>query len=85
MRDGVVILNVARGGTIDEDALYDAMTSGKVKVAALDTFEVEPPVGSKLLTLPNLLCTPHIGAQTAEGQLRAGIQVAERVIAALNE
>lgn len=83
MKDGVVILNVARGGTIDEDALYDAMTSGKVKVAALDTFEVEPPVGNKLLTLPNLLCTPHIGAQTAEGQLRAGIQVAENVIEAL--
>ncbi|KYK27632.1 MAG: 3-phosphoglycerate dehydrogenase [Candidatus Proteinoplasmatales archaeon SG8-5] len=85
MKDGVVILNVARGGTIDEDALYDAMTSGKVKVAALDTFEVEPPAGNKLLTLPNLLCTPHIGAQTAEGQLRAGIQVAENVIEALNE
>lgn len=85
MKDGVVILNVARGGTIDEDALYEAMTSGKVKVAALDTFEVEPPAGNKLLTLPNLICTPHIGAQTAEGQLRAGIQVAENVIEALKE
>jgi D-3-phosphoglycerate dehydrogenase len=85
MKDGVVILNVARGGTVDEDALYEAMTSGKVKVAALDTFEVEPPAGNKLLTLPNLLCTPHIGAQTAEGQLRAGIQVAERVLEALSQ
>ncbi len=85
MKDGVVILNVARGGTIDEDALYEAMTSGKVKMAALDVFEVEPPAGNNLLTLPNLICTPHIGAQTAEGQLRAGIQVAERVIEALNE
>jgi D-3-phosphoglycerate dehydrogenase len=85
MKDGVVILNVARGGTIDENALYEAMTSGKVKMAALDVFEVEPPVGNKLLTLPNLICTPHIGAQTAEGQLRAGIHVAERVIEALNE
>ena len=80
MKDGVVVLNVARGGTIDEDALYDAMVSGKVRVAALDTFEVEPPVGNRLLEHPNLICTPHIGAQTAEGQLRAGIQVAERVI-----
>lgn len=80
MKDGVVVLNVARGGTIDEGALYDAMVSGKVRVAALDTFEVEPPVGSRLLEHPNLICTPHIGAQTAEGQLRAGIQVAERVI-----
>ena len=80
MKDGVVILNVARGGTIDEDALYDAMKSGKVKKACLDVFEVEPPVGNKLLTLPNLICTPHIGAQTAEGQTRAGIMVAERVM-----
>lgn len=85
MKDGVTILNVARGGTIDEDALYDAMVSGKVKVAALDVFEVEPPVDSKLLTLPNLICTPHIGAQTHEGQLRAGIQVAERVIEELSK
>lgn len=84
MKDGVRIINVGRGGTIDEDALYDAMVSGKVKVAALDTFEVEPPVGNKLLTLPNFICTPHIGGQCAEGQLRAGIQVAERVIEELN-
>ena len=80
MKDGVVILNVARGGTIDEDALYDAMKSGKVKKACLDVFEVEPPVGNKLLTLPNLICTPHIGAQTVEGQRRAGIMVAEAVL-----
>ncbi len=85
MKDGVTILNVARGGTIDEDALYDAMVSGKVKVAALDVFEVEPPVDNRLLTLPNLICTPHIGAQTHEGQLRAGIQVAERVIEELGK
>lgn len=83
MKDGVVILNVARGGTIDEEALYDAMVSGKVKMAGLDVFEIEPPAGNKLLSLPNLICTPHIGAQTEEGQLRAGIQVAERVIEAL--
>lgn len=80
MKDGVVILNVARGGTIDEDALYDAMKSGKVRTACLDVFETEPPAGNKLLTLPNLICTPHIGAQTVEGQTRAGIMVAERVL-----
>lgn len=80
MKDGVVILNVARGGTIDEEALYNAMTSGKVKMAALDVFEVEPPVDNKLLTLDNLICTPHIGAQTEEGQTRAGIMVAEKVL-----
>ena len=80
MKDGVVILNVARGGTIDENALYDAMKSGKVKMAALDVFEIEPPVDNKLLTLDNLICTPHIGAQTEEGQTRAGVMVAERVL-----
>ncbi|MCK5038906.1 MAG: 3-phosphoglycerate dehydrogenase [Thermoplasmata archaeon] len=85
MKDGVTILNVARGGTIDEAALYDAMVSGKVVKAALDVFEVEPPVENKLLTLPGLICTPHIGAQTYEGQLRAGIQVAERVIEELSK
>ena len=80
MKDGVVVLNVARGGTIDEDALYEALKSGKVKRAALDVFETEPPAGNKLLELPNLICTPHIGAQTEEGQTRAGIMVAEAVI-----
>jgi D-3-phosphoglycerate dehydrogenase len=85
MKDGVVILNISRGGIIDEDALYDAMKSGKVKAACLDSFETEPPEGSKLLELPNLICTPHIGAQTAEGQLRAGIQVMDNVMKALEE
>jgi D-3-phosphoglycerate dehydrogenase len=80
MKDGVVILNVARGGTIDENALYDAMKSGKVRAACLDVFETEPPAGSKLLELPNLICTPHIGAQTDEGQYRAGVMVAEAVL-----
>ncbi len=80
MKDGVVILNVARGGTIDEDALYDAMKSGKVRAACLDVFENEPPTGSRLLELPNLICTPHIGAQTDEGQHRAGVMVAEAVL-----
>jgi D-3-phosphoglycerate dehydrogenase len=80
MKDGVVILNVARGGTIDENALYEAMKSGKVRAACLDVFEVEPPTGNKLLELPNLICTPHIGAQTDEGQYRAGVMVAEAVL-----
>jgi D-3-phosphoglycerate dehydrogenase len=56
------------------------MKSGKVKAACLDVFEIEPPAGNKLLELPNLICTPHIGAQTEEGQARAGVMVAERVI-----
>ena len=85
MKDGVVIINVARGGTIDETALYDAMKSGKVRMAALDVFESEPPSGCKLLELPNLICTPHIGAQTEEGQLRAGVMVAEAVLEELGK
>jgi D-3-phosphoglycerate dehydrogenase len=80
MKDGVVIINVARGGTIDEDALYEAMKSGKVRTACLDVFENEPPTDCKLLELPNLICTPHIGAQTDEGQHRAGVMVAEAVM-----
>ncbi|MDO9536922.1 MAG: hydroxyacid dehydrogenase [Thermoplasmata archaeon] len=85
MKTGVVILNVARGGTIDENALYEAMKSGKVKMAALDVFEVEPPASNKLLELPNLICTPHIGAQTDEGQNRAGVMVAEAVMEKLKQ
>jgi len=76
---------VARGGTIDENALYDAMKSGKVKAACLDVFEVEPPASNKLLELPNLICTPHIGAQTDEGQQRAGVMVAEAVLKELEK
>lgn len=83
-KDGVVILNISRGGIIDENALYDALESGKVSKACLDSFEVEPPEG-KLLSHPNLICTPHIGGQTAEGQLRAGIQVVDNVMNALEE
>ncbi len=83
MKDGVIIINTARGGIIDEKALYDALQSGKVKAAAFDVFESEPPKDNKLLELENFICTPHIGAQTAEGQLRAGVEVAEKVIEAL--
>ncbi|HEQ78662.1 MAG TPA: 3-phosphoglycerate dehydrogenase [Euryarchaeota archaeon] len=79
MKEGVRIVDAARGGVIDEEALYKAMTSNKVASCALDVFETEPPGDNKLLTLPNLICTPHIGAQTFEGQLRAGIMVAEAV------
>ncbi len=85
MKDGVIVLNISRGGIIDEDALYEAMKSGKVKAACLDSFEEEPPVGNKLLELDNLFVTPHIGGQTYEGQTRAGVQVAEAVIEELEK
>jgi D-3-phosphoglycerate dehydrogenase len=83
MKNGVVIINCARGGVVDEDALYDALTSGKVRIAAMDVYEVEPAKEHKLFSLDQVIVTPHIGAQTAEGQARAGIQIAELVRDAL--
>lgn len=83
MKKGVVIINCARGGIVDESALYDALVSGHVKAAALDVFESEPLKDYRLFSLPNVIGTPHIGAQTKEGQERAGIQVAALVKQAL--
>lgn len=83
MKDGVVVINCARGGIVDEDALFDAVNSGKVRIAAMDVYEAEPAKEHKLFTLDGVIVTPHIGAQTAEGQTRAGIQIAELVRDAL--
>jgi D-3-phosphoglycerate dehydrogenase len=86
MKDGVMIVDCSRGGVIDQEALYQAMVSGKVRGAALDVFEVEPPPKDyKLLSLPNVIATPHIGAQTQEAQLKASIQIAKKVIEALEK
>ena len=75
MKEGVYIINCARGGIIDEDALYRAINSGKVAGAAFDVFEKEPPEGNKLLTLDNFIATPHIGASTSEAQDRIGEEI----------
>ncbi len=83
MKPGVVIINCARGGVVDESALYDALASGKVKAAGIDVFETEPIKDNRLLTLENVVATPHIGAQTEEGQRRAGVGIAELVRDAL--
>lgn len=83
MKDGVIIINAARGGIIDEEALYEALVSGKVYAAGLDVFEVEPPTDElrqKLLALPNVVATPHIGASTFEAQERVGMLLVERLI-----
>ena len=85
MKTGVMLIDCSRGGVVDQEALYQALVSGKVKAAAVDVFEEEPPKNSKLLTLRNVIATPHIGAQTREAQLRASIQIAEKVIKALEE
>lgn len=80
MKDGVQIINCARGGIIDEDALYDAIVSKKVAGAALDVFETEPFVGHKLLTLPEVIATPHLGASTIEAQESVAIDVSRDVV-----
>jgi D-3-phosphoglycerate dehydrogenase len=85
MKDGVMLIDCSRGGVVDQEALYQALLSGKVKGAALDVFEEEPPKNSKLLTLNNVIATPHIGAQTNEAQLRASVQIAKAVIEALEK
>ena len=83
MRDGARVLNVARGGLIDEAALKDALDSGKLAGAALDVFESEPMTEHPLFGYPNVVVTPHLGASTAEATDRAGYQSAEQVVAAL--
>jgi D-3-phosphoglycerate dehydrogenase len=85
MKDGVMIIDCSRGGVVDQEALYQALISGKVAGAALDVFEEEPPKNNKLFTLDNVIATPHIGAQTHEAQLRASIQIAKRVTEALEK
>jgi D-3-phosphoglycerate dehydrogenase len=82
MRDGVRIVNAARGELLDEAALVDAVRSGKVAGAAIDVFSTEPYTGP-LLELDNVVVTPHLAASTAEAQDRAGVVVAEQVAAAL--
>jgi D-3-phosphoglycerate dehydrogenase len=83
MRDGVRVINVARGGLIDEAALKEALDSGKVGGAALDVFPSEPVTEHPLFGYPNVVVTPHLGASTAEATDRAGYQSAEQVLAAL--
>ena len=84
MKDGVGIVNAARGGVIDEEALIGAIESGKVSNAALDVFENEPNPEIKLLMNPKISLTPHIGAATQEAQTRIGEELAEQIIKLLN-
>lgn len=80
MKDSAFIINCARGGIIDEEALYVALKENKIGGAALDVYEVEPPVNNPLLELDNIVLTPHIGASTAEAQRDAAIIVANEII-----
>jgi D-3-phosphoglycerate dehydrogenase len=86
IKRGARVINCARGGLIDEEALADALHSGQVGGAALDVFEIEPlPSDSPLRTAPNLILTPHLGASTAEAQESVGIEIAQSIRAALLE
>lgn len=77
---GVKLVNVARGGIIDEKSLLDALNSGQCAGAALDVFEEEPPVDRKLIEHPSVICTPHLGANTREAQKRVAIELAQQII-----
>ena len=80
MKPGAYLINSARGGVVEENALYAALKEGKIAGAAVDVFEQEPPSKeNKLLTLDNVIATPHIGANTKEGQIRAGTVCAEQI------
>lgn len=83
MKPSAYIVNVARGGLIDEEALHDALVAGTIAGAGLDVFVTEPPRESPLLGLPNVIVTPHLGASTDEAQEKAGISVAKSVRLAL--
>ncbi|HEX6810008.1 MAG TPA: NAD(P)-dependent oxidoreductase [Planctomycetota bacterium] len=83
MKDGVMLINCARGGVVDEVALLAALESGKVRGAALDVFAEEPPRDLQLARHPRVVCTPHLGASTCEAQDRIGMEIAEILLARL--
>ncbi len=83
MKTGVRIINCARGGIIDEEALADAIEAGKVAGAALDVYESEPPGGQRIIMLPQVITTPHLGASTVEAQQNVAVSVAKQCIEVL--
>jgi D-3-phosphoglycerate dehydrogenase / 2-oxoglutarate reductase len=80
MKDGVMIINCARGGIVDEDDLHEAMRSGPIAGAALDVFETEPPGECRLFEMDRMICTPHLGASTREAQTNVAVAVARQII-----
>jgi D-3-phosphoglycerate dehydrogenase len=83
MKPTAYLVNCARGGVVDEQALFNALQKGELAGAALDVFEQEPPGTLKLAELDNVIFTPHLGAATTEGQIRAGTVCAEQVLKVL--
>lgn len=80
MKKTAVMINCARGGVVNEIALHDALKMGNIAFAGVDVFENEPPTNDLMLSLSNASLSPHIGASTAEAQMRVGIELAERII-----
>jgi D-3-phosphoglycerate dehydrogenase / 2-oxoglutarate reductase len=83
MKDGVYLINCARGGVVDEAALLEALNSGKVAGAGIDVYVEEPTNNIELVSHPNVSVTPHVGASTAEAQERVGTEIAEKIVEAL--
>jgi D-3-phosphoglycerate dehydrogenase len=85
MKPTAILVNTCRGGVVDENALYDALKAGKLFGAGIDVWEVETPrVDSRLLELPNVVCTPHAAGGTEETQIRSALQVAAQAVDVLS-
>ena len=80
MKKEAILVNCSRGGVVDEDALYDALVNEKIWGAGLDVFKEEPVTNHKLISLPNVIATPHLGSQTIEGQLRVSTEIATNIV-----
>jgi len=85
MKNGSYLINTSRGEVVDEEALLEALHSGKIGGAALDVYSIEPPKRLELIKQPNVICTPHIGAQTVEAQKETSKAIAEKIIQFFNK